>query len=144
MPSPPSAVTQTPLSSPSDAGQGLALSTVTPTPLAGEFQPPSSPTALNSPPTVLGDSGATTSGRDGFSQSEAGPERTPSRTPVVLYRERRAAQSVQAGEGLAATADEGDGLSPVLLILATAVPAATAAATAFFVWRRWQKRARPP
>jgi hypothetical protein len=144
VPSPPSAVTQTPLSPPSDAGQGLALSTVTPTPLAGEFQPPSSPTALNSPPTVLGDSGATTSGRDGFSQSDADPEGTPSRTPVFLYRERRTAQSVQAGEGVAAGSDEGDGLSPVLLVLATAVPAATAAAAAFFVWRRWQKRARPP
>ena len=144
VPSPPSAVTQTPLSPPSEAGQSLALSAVTPTASAGEFQPPSSPTALNSPPPVLGDSGATTSGRNGFSQSEAGPERTPSRTPVVLYRERRAAQSVQAVEGVAAAADEGDGLSPVLLILATAVPAATAAAAAFFVWRRWQKRARPP
>jgi hypothetical protein len=144
VPSPPSAVTQTPLSGPSEAGQGLALSTVTPTPLAGEFQPPSSPTALNSPPTVLGDSGATTSGRDGFFQSEADPEGMPSRTPVVLYRERRAAQSVQAGEGVAAAAGGNDGLSPVLLILATAVPAATAAAAALFVWRRSQKRARPP
>jgi hypothetical protein len=144
VPSSPSAATETSLSPPSDAGQGLALSTVTPTPLAGEFQPPSSPTALNSLPTVLDDSGATTSGRDGFSQSEADPEGTPSRTPVFLYRERRTGQSVRAVEGVAAAGGEGDGLSPVLLILATAVPAATAAAAAFFVWRRSQKRARPP
>jgi hypothetical protein len=144
VPSSPSAATETPLSPPSDAGQGLALSTVTPTPLAGEFQPPSSPTALNSLPTVLDDSGATTSGRDGLSQMEADPEGTPSRTPVFLYRERRTGQSVRAVEGVAAAGGEGDGLSPVLLILATAVPAATAAAAAFFVWRRWQKRARPP
>jgi hypothetical protein len=146
--SPPSVTTQTPLALPSDDRQDLALSTVTPMPSAEDSQQASSPTALSPSPTVLGatlgSSDALGSSRDGSSQSEPGREEMPSRTPVFLYRERRTAQSVQAGEDVTAAASEDDGLLPVLLVLATAAPAATAAAGAFFVWQRWKKRARPP
>jgi hypothetical protein len=87
---------------------------------------------------------ATVSGRDGSSQGETDSEGKPTRTPVVLYRERRADQSTQGGQGVAAGSDEGDGLWPIVLVLAAAAPAAAAAATALFVWRRRRKRARPP
>jgi hypothetical protein len=147
VPSPPFAATQTPLALPSDAPQDLPLPAVAPMPPAEEAPPPSSPTVLPPSPTVLGatlgDSETVASSRDGFSQSEAEPEETPSRTPVVLYRERSSAQSARAERGVAAAAGEGDGLWLSTLVLATAAPAATAAAAAFFVWRRLKKRARP-
>jgi hypothetical protein len=63
---------------------------------------------------------------------------------MVLYRERRPAKSTHGGEGVAAGSDEGDGLLPIALALAVVPATATAAATAFFGWRRWKKRARPP
>ncbi len=141
VPSPPSAATQMPLALPSDAPQGLPLLAVTPMPPAEE---PPSPTVLGA---TLGDSETVASSRNGFSQSGAEPEETPSRTPVVLHRERRSAQSVRsarAERGVAAAAGEGDGLWLSALILAAAATAATTAAAAFFVWRRLKKRARPP
>jgi hypothetical protein len=148
VPSPLATTTQMPLAPPSDAPQDLPLPAVTPMPPAEEPPSPSSPTALPPSPTVLdatlGDSEAVASSRDGFSQSEAEPEETLSRTPVVLYRERRPAQPARAERGVAAAAGEGDGLRLSALVLATAVPAAIAAAAAFFVWRRLKKRARPP
>ena len=143
VPSPSSAATQTPVALPSATGQDLALPAVTPTASADDSQPAPSPSALSPSPTVPGNSDAVGSSRDGFAQSEADSEGTPSRTPVSLYRERRVAQSVQTEEGVAAAAGEGAGFSPILPILATAVPAAIVAAAAFFVWQRWKKRARP-
>jgi hypothetical protein len=147
MPSPSPEATQTPLSPPSDTSQGLTPSAVTPTALAGEPQPPLSPTASLPSPTVpsvtLGSPEATAS-RDGSSQSEADFEESLTRTPVVLYRETRPDQVAQAGEAVTAGADDGDGLSPIVLVLVTALPAVTIAAAALFVWRRSQKRARPP
>jgi hypothetical protein len=148
VPSPLAVATQTPLALSSDARQGLALSAVTPTASAEEPPPPSSPSALSPSPTVLGttqgDSEIVASSRDGFSPSEASSQETLSRTPVVLYRERRAAQPVQMEEGVVTAVGEGDGLALSALVLATVVPAATTAAAAFFVWRQWKKRARSP
>jgi hypothetical protein len=148
MPSPSPEATQTPLSPASDARRGLAPSVVTPTAPAGEPQAPSSPTVLHPSPTVLGATldapEAIASDRDGVAQREAGSEGTSSRRPVLLYRERKAALSTEGGESVAAEADEGAGLSPSVLILVMAPSAATAAAAALFVWRRSQKRARPP
>jgi len=146
VPSPPPEETATPLAPPADDREGLTPPAAAPTTAAQEPQPPSSPTDLRPSPTVLG-------------ASSAGPEATASppevrlqtespvagrSTPVVLYRERRPAQSIQGGEGAAAGGNEGDGLPPVVLALAIVPPAAAAAATAFLVWRRWSKRARPP
>jgi hypothetical protein len=148
VPSPSPAATQTPLALPSDATQRLALPAVTPTLPAEASQPPSPPTALSPSPSVLGATlGApetTASKRDGVSQSEVASDGMPSPTPIFLYRERRAAQSFEAAEGVAAAADEGDDPWPTALILGIAAPAAAAAAAACFVWQRWKKRARPP
>jgi len=138
-PSPPIATSERPTASP-----------VVPAAAVGELEPSSSPDALPSrlSPTVLGATPAgpeaTVFSRDGLSQSEAGSKGSPTRTPVVLYRERRAGQSTQGGEDVGAGGDEGNGLWAIVLALAMAPPAATAAATAFLVWRRWKKRARPP
>ena len=113
-----------------------------PEPSSPSDSPHPSPAALGA---TAGSSEPTVSGRDGSSQSETDSEGRPTRTPVVLYRERKADQSTRGGEGVAAGSDESDGFSPVVLVLATVPPAAAAAAaTAFFVWRRWRKRARPP
>jgi hypothetical protein len=138
-PSPPIASSERPTASP-----------VVPAAAVGELEPSSSPDALPSrlPPTVLGATPSapdvTAFSRDGLSQSEAGSKGSPTRAPVVLYRERRAGQSTQGGEDVGAGGDEGNGLWAIALALAMAPPAATAAATAFLVWRRWKKRARPP
>ena len=138
-PSPPIATSERPTASP-----------VVPAAAVGELEPSSSPDALPSrlSPTVLGATPSaphvTAFSRDGLSQSEAGSKGSPTRTPVVLYRERRAGQSTQGGEDVGAGGDEGNGLWAIVLALAMAPPAATAAATAFLVWRRWKKRARPP
>jgi len=112
-------------------------------------EPSSSPDSPHPSPAALGATAAspetTVSGRDGSSQSEMDSEGEPARTPVVLYRERRADQFTQGREGVAAGSDESDGFSPIVLVLATVPPAAVAAAAmAFFVWWRWRKRARPP
>jgi hypothetical protein len=110
----------------------------------------SSPDALppRPSPTLLGampsSPEATTFSRDGSSQSEEDPKGSPTQTSVVLYRERRPGQSVQEEKSVAAGGDEGNGLSPIALVLAVVPPAAAVAATAFFGWRRWKKRARPP
>jgi len=147
VPSPSPEATQTPLSPPSETRQGLALSAAAPTAPAAEPGPPSSPIAVRPSPTALSTMldgpEAAVSSRDGVSQSEAGPEGTSPRTPVFLYRERRADQSIQEVEGVAAGADEHDGREAIVLILVMAPAAATAAAAALFVWRRSQKRARP-
>jgi len=138
-PSPPIATSERPTASP-----------VVPAAAVGELEPSSSPDALPSrlSPTVLGATPSapdvTAFSRDGLSQSEAGSKGSPTRTPAVLYRERRTDQSTQGEEGVGAGDGEGDGLWPIALALAMAPPAATAAATAFLVWRRWKKRARPP
>jgi cytoskeletal protein RodZ len=135
-------------SSPSGSSESPTASAVVPTAPVEEVKPSSSPDALLSrlSPTVLdatsGRPEVTASSRDEPSQSETGPQVTPTRTPVVLYRERATVQSTQGGEGAAAGGDEGDGLSPIVPVLATALLAAFVAATAFFAWRRWKKRAR--
>jgi hypothetical protein len=132
-------------------------SPVVPAAAVEELEPSSSPDALPLPPspTVLGATPSspepTAFSRDGSSQSEADPKESPKGSPtqpsVVLYREGKAAHSTQGGEGVAAGGDEGNeanGLPPIALVLAMVPPAATASATAFFGWRQWKKRTRPP
>jgi hypothetical protein len=129
---------QTPLSPPSGDRESF-----TP-PAPGEQSDSSpSPSASRPSPTVLsatpGRSEVAASSRDESSQSELGL----TRTPVILYRERRTAQSAQGEEGVAAGGDQGDGLSPIVLVLATALPALVAVGAGSYLWWR-AKRARPP
>jgi hypothetical protein len=145
----PSQPAETPQPSPASAStETPAASAVLPASAPEQPAPSSSPDSPRRSPTALAataaDPEATVSGADGASPSETDSEGRPARTPVVLYRERRAAQSTQGGEGVAAGDDESDGLSPIVLVLAAAPPAAAAAAMAFFGWRRWRERARPP
>jgi outer membrane biosynthesis protein TonB len=142
---------ETPQPSPSPASsESPKASPVVPAAPVEELETFSPPDALPLPPspTVLGATPsspeATAFSRDGSPQTEEGAKTSPARTPVVLYRERRPGQSTQGGEGVAAGSDEGSGLSPLALVLAVVLATATAAGTAFFGWRRWKKRARPP
>jgi hypothetical protein len=130
------------------AGDSQAPAPSTVTPAAPPLRSPSSPTAsrpLSSVPDAMGSSSETiVSSPDEPWQGDANSEARPARTPVVLYRDRRSAQSIQGGHDLAGVSNEGAGLSPIVLALTMATPAALGAAVAFFVWRRWQKGARPP
>jgi len=148
VPSPPPEETATPLAPPAGDREGLTPSAAAPTTAVQEPQPPSSSADLRPSPTVLGANSAgpeaTASPPEVRLQTESPVAGRGAGTPVVLYRERRPAQSIQGGEGAAAGGNEGDGLPPVVLALAIVPPAAAAAATAFLVWRRWSKRARPP
>jgi hypothetical protein len=138
-PSPPLASSESPTASP-----------VVPAAAVEEPKHSSSPDALllRPSPTVLGATPsspeATAFSRNGSSQSKEDPKGSPTRPSVVLYRERRPGQSIQEGASVAAGGDEGNGLSPIALVLAVVPAAAAVAATAFFGWRRWKKRARPP
>ncbi|KPK47382.1 MAG: hypothetical protein AMJ77_03290 [Dehalococcoidia bacterium SM23_28_2] len=144
---PPEPAQTAPSSTPGES-QGAAPPAVKPAPPSEEPQPPPTPTASRPSSTLVGaagtDSEAILSNSDGHSQGDANADSRPARTPVVLYRERKGAQSVQGGQNLAGAREEGDGLSPVALALTAATPAALGVAAAFFVWRRWQHRARPP
>jgi hypothetical protein len=132
------------------SSESPTASPVVPAAAVAELEPSSSPDALppRPSPAVLGATSsspeATAFSRDGSSQSEAAPKRSPTQPPVVVYRERRPGQSTQGGGAVAAGSDEGNGRSPIALVLAMVPPAATASATAFFGWQRWKKRARPP
>jgi hypothetical protein len=138
-PSPPVASSESPTASP-----------VVPAAAVEEPEPSSSPDALplRPSPTVLSATPSSPEApafsRNGSSQSEENPTGSPTRPSVVLYRERRPGWSIQEGASVAAGGDEGNGLSSIVLVLAVVPPAATAAATAFFGWHRWKKRARPP
>lgn len=144
----PPGATQTPTPPPPDDRESPTPPAVISSAPTDEPQPPSSPTVVRPSPTVLAASSAgaeaTASPPQARLPTESPVAGTGTATPVVLYRERRASQSIQAGGDVAAGADEGDGLPAILLVLAIAAPAAAAAATAFFVWQRWVKRARPP
>jgi len=137
-PSPPFASNESP----------TASAVVPPAPVE-EVEPSSSPDALplRPSPTVLGASSAgpeaTASSPAERLQTESSVAGRGTGTPVVLYRERRTAQSTQGGESVAAGGDEGDGLSPIVLLLATALPAVAALGAGSYVWWR-AKRARPP
>jgi hypothetical protein len=138
------------LSPPLASSESPTASPVAPAAAVEELKPSSSPDALplRPSPTVLSATPsspeATAFSRDGSSQSKEDPKESPTRPSVVLYRERRPGQSIQEGASVAAGGDEGNGLSLIALVLAVVPPAAAVAATAFFGWRRWKKRARPP
>jgi hypothetical protein len=144
----PPGATQTPLSPPpsGDRESPTPAAAAPPAP-AEEPEPPSSPTVSRPSSTVLDASSAgpeaTASPTEARPQAASPVAGRGTATPVFLYRERRTAQSIQAG-GVAAGVDEDDGLSPIVLVPAIAALAAAAGATAFFVWRRWGRRARPP
>jgi hypothetical protein len=145
----PPQLVETPQPSPTSASsEGPAASPVVPAASPEQPEPSLPPDPPRPPPAVLGatvDSPEdTVSDQDESSQSEMGSEGNPTRTPVVLYRERRPAQATEGGQGVAAGSDEGDGLWSIVLVLATAALAAAAAATAFFAWHRRRNRARPP
>jgi hypothetical protein len=140
---------ETPQPSPALASsESPAASAVAPAASPAEPGPSSSPNSASPSPTVLGaTSGApkpTVSSLNGPSQSKTVSQGSPTRTPVVLYREQRGDQSIQAEGRVAMGSDEGDGFSLTVLVLAMALPAVAVAAIGSFVWRRWRKRARPP
>jgi len=138
-PSLPLASSESPTASP--VVSALAVEEPKPSSSPDALPPRPSPTVLSTAPSS---SEATAFSRDGSSQSKEDSKGSPTRPSVVLYRERRPGQSIQEGASVAAGGDEGNGLSSIALVLAVVPPAAAVAATAFFGWRRWKKRARPP
>ncbi|MGQ9572158.1 MAG: hypothetical protein ACUVV3_03070 [Dehalococcoidia bacterium] len=108
---------------------------VKPAPTGDASPPRASPVALGAT------SGRPTVAASGPSESAQGePDRaaTPTRTPTVLYRERNTGQSTQGGDGVAAGNGADDSLSPIVLILVTALPVTALVATALFLW--WHRR----